>query len=103
MSQIHVVGFGDRPKHNFGNRLEWYPKFPEKKLEFQSEDAVILNLNEVHTIEAIQKLQTVVENFKQNGGILIVVSAPIKWMSNNISNYHFLARSFRSTLLRYHQ
>ncbi len=96
MSTLHIVGFGIRPKDNLKHRLSWYPHFPDKLLEIESGDAVILNLNDVNDAKTIEIVKSIVNYIEKNGGILVVVSAPVRWFSNSISNYHFLPWSDHS-------
>ncbi|MHA1638114.1 MAG: hypothetical protein ACTSUB_08890, partial [Candidatus Thorarchaeota archaeon] len=61
----------------------------ELELELESGDAIILNLIEIHDITALKELQRIVDFIGQNGGILLVISAPKKYIKSG-SNYHFL-------------
>lgn len=90
MSLLHIIGFGARFKLKLEARCRWYPEFPDTALAIEPGDAIILNLIEIHDAKAIEKAKRVVDFIGQNGGILVVVSAPFKSLSRGVSNYHFL-------------
>ncbi len=90
MPNLLIIGFGESPQNGLGIRYSWHSKFPEKSLEMESDDVVILNLNEVYDEETIVRIINIIDFIEDNGGILVVVSAPPKMVSEKISNYHFL-------------
>ncbi len=90
MSHLHIIGFGNQPKFNPNCRFSWYPRITKKTLEIELGDAVILNLNEIHDVETVEQIKLIVRHIGENGGILVVISAPKRDFSNNRTNYHFL-------------
>ncbi len=90
MSLLHIIGFGIRPKISLKYRSKWHPRYPDESLKIDPGDVIILNLIEVHDAKTIERIETIVNHIEKNGGLLVVISAPLKYFSNDLTNYHFL-------------
>lgn len=90
MSSLHIIGFGSEPKLSLRYRWKWHPSYPDEILEIERGDAVILNLIEVNTAKTVEQVSGIVAQMGQNGGVLVVVSVPIRYVSKDVTNYHFL-------------
>ncbi|MHA1909979.1 MAG: hypothetical protein ACW98Y_21985, partial [Candidatus Thorarchaeota archaeon] len=90
MSLLHIIGFGIRPKISLKYRLKWHQRFPEDPLKIDPGDAVILNLLEVHDAKTVERIRTIVKHIGKNGGLVVVISAPLRYVSDRLTNYHFL-------------
>lgn len=90
MPFLHIIGFGANLKLKLKVRCKWYPGFPDTALEIEPGDAVVLNLIKIYDAKDIERIERIVDFIGQNGGVLLVVSAPFKYLSRGVSNYQFL-------------
>lgn len=90
MTLIHIIGFGPRPKISMKYRSKWYSRFPDEPLKIDKGDVAIINLNEVHDAKMVDQIRSIVTHIEKHGGLLVVISAPLRYLTNSITNYHFL-------------